>query len=41
MFDPKSFWTKIVNYQAAQLSSSNQILPVVVKMSEFSKSRKS
>ncbi|XP_065887463.1 TNF receptor-associated factor 3-like [Dysidea avara] len=33
--DPRIFWYNTVNYQASKLSSGDQVVPVIVKMSEY------
>ncbi|XP_065888341.1 TNF receptor-associated factor 3-like [Dysidea avara] len=37
--DPNIFWYNTVNYQASKLSSGDQVVPVIVKMSEYTKKK--
>ena len=37
--DPNIFWYNTVSYQASKLSSGDQVVPVIVKMSEFNKKK--
>ena len=37
--DPNIFWYNTVNYRASKLSSGDQVVPVIVKMSEYTKKK--
>ena len=37
LYDPTIFWYNTLNYRASKLSSHDQVVPVIVKVAEFSK----
>ena len=39
IFDSNTFWYNTVKYQASKLSSGDQVVPVIVKMSEYTKKK--
>ena len=39
IFDSNIFWYNTVKYQASKLSSGDQVVPVIVKMSEYTKKK--
>jgi len=40
MSDPRIFWYNFINYNVLKLSSGDQVVPVVVKMSDYTKKKR-